>query len=465
MRILVIGSTGCIGRSVCQALRARGHTVVAAARSLADEGATLHVDYMQACPPERWAQRLAEARIDALVNCVGILIPRKGQSFERVHADGPIELFRGARRAGVRRIVQISALGAGDEALDVPYLASKLRADDALAALGVEYAVLRPSLVFGPRSASGGLFATLASLPVVALPGRGTQAVQPIHVYEVAEIVARLLEQRLPLQGVFELGGPAALSYCGMLATYRQALGLADALWLPVPMPLMKLGARLAEQLPQTVFSRDTLGLLERGNTSAGNAAAALLGRAPTALAEGLRMTPPQPRVDLRVNLSPALSWLLHGSVALLWLYTALISALLPQTSGVLELLARCGFEGDAGVAALIASCTLNTGLGLALLQRRPAPWTYALQIGAVLGYTLTAAINMPELTIDHCGPLAKNVPLLALLVVLWCGTPAQPVALSDAAPRGRRPAASRPSPGSRSAPASRRTAARPSAP
>jgi hypothetical protein len=107
-----------------------------------------------------------------------------------------------------------------------------------------------------------------------------------------------------------------------------------------------------------------------------------------------------------------------------LWLVTALISALLPHESGVLNLLARCGFDGDVGVAVLVASCVLNTLLGISIL-RHPGPWTYALQIGAVLGYTLTAAFNMPELTIDHCGPLLKNLPLLAMLMLLWLATPA----------------------------------------
>jgi hypothetical protein len=113
----------------------------------------------------------------------------------------------------------------------------------------------------------------------------------------------------------------------------------------------------------------------------------------------------------------------LRVSVAVLWFVTALISALLPHESGVLALLARCGFEGEVGIAVWIASCLLNTALALAIL-RRPGAWTYAVQIGAVLGYTLTAAVNMPELTIDHCGPLLKNVPLLALLLMLWLATP-----------------------------------------
>jgi hypothetical protein len=102
-----------------------------------------------------------------------------------------------------------------------------------------------------------------------------------------------------------------------------------------------------------------------------------------------------------------------------MWIYTALISALLPAQSGVLHLLARCGFEGRVGIAVLVASCTLNIALGTLTLVR-PSPWLYALQCAAVLGYGLTAAFNMPELTLDHCAPLVKNVPVLTAVMLLW---------------------------------------------
>jgi uncharacterized protein YbjT (DUF2867 family) len=440
MRVLVCGSTGCIGRAVVHALRARGHQVVEAARSLVNGERTLQVDFMQAREPQDWAAHLARLRIDAVVNAVGILMPSAAQSFERVHARGPVELFRGAALAGVHRVVQVSALGVRDEAgaWGIAYLLSKLQADDALAGLPMESAVVRPSLVYGPGSASAALFATLASLPVVATPGRGGQQVQPIHVYEVAEAIVQLLERSEPLQPgqVFELAGPRPLGYRQMLQAYRDALGLGPALWLPVPMGLMKLGAAGAEWLPQKVLSRDTLRLLERGNTTPANAAAALLGRAPTAMEEGLATTPPRPLLDLQVRLSPAVNLALRAAVAAMWLYTAIVTLLLPQPSGVLELLERCGFSGTAGTAVMLASCTLNTVLGLALLLR-PSPHVYAAQVAAVLGYTLTAAVNMPELTIDHCGPLIKNLPLLALLLALWCAGMGHPAA---AAPRPRAP-------------------------
>lgn len=421
MRVLVCGASGCVGGAIVRALRSRGHAVVEAARGLPDGPGSLGIDYAWARAPAWWADRLRALRIDVVVNAVGILMPAGGASFERVHTAGPIELFRGAVLAGVRRVVQVSALGVDGSpaSLATPYLHSKLLADDALAGLPLDWVVLRPSLLFGPGSQSAALFATLASLPLVALPGRGDQALQPLHVYELAEAAARLVEARGTLRVVHELGGGEVMTYRAMLSRYRQAMGLGEPLWLPLPLAWMRLAAAVAEGLPQRVFCRDTVNLLAHGSVPAANATEALLGRVPSGLAHGLAITPPVPLVDLRVVLSPPVALALRVSLAFMWLYTAAISAVWPEQSGVLQLLARCGFSGPDGLAALVASCLLNTTLGLLILWRPSAP-VYALQTAAILGYTLTAAVNMPELTLDHCGPLVKNLPVLMAVMVLW---------------------------------------------
>ncbi|MEO6363932.1 MAG: NAD-dependent epimerase/dehydratase family protein [Caldimonas sp.] len=316
MRVLVCGASGCIGRAVVRSLRWRGHRVVEAGRCRGEMPTAdrLDIDFMQPTLPEAWAALLAEHCIDAVVNCVGILMSGPRDSFERVHRDGPNELFRGARLAGVRRVVQVSALGVGvhrhDDDAEPPYLRSKRAADEALLALDLDTAVVRPSLVYGPGSHSAALFAVLSRLPVIGLPGRGDQPLQPIHVFEVAEAIAVLVERTGSASGIYELGGGAVVSYRQMLAAYRNAQGHGRALWLPLPMALMTLAAIVAEWLPQKVFSRDTLRLLRDGNVCVRNAAPVLLGRAASPLAVGLEVTPPRrqppPPVSRRAPLRPA---------------------------------------------------------------------------------------------------------------------------------------------------------------
>lgn len=453
MKVLVCGATGCIGSAVTSALRSRGHQVVEGGRRLADGPRSMAVNFMHARTPVEWARRLQERGITGVVNCVGMLMPSRGQSFARVHSAGPTELFRGAALAGVARVVQVSALGVGAhaESLATPYLHSKFLADEALAALPLEWAVLRPSLVYGPRSQSAALFATLASLPMIALPGRGAQRLQPVQVYELAEVVARLLEQPERLATVLELGGGEVLSYREMLGRYRQALGLGEALWLPVPLPLMTLGALVAEALPQQVFCRDTVRLLARGSVPRLNATPQVLGRAATGMRQGLAVAPPEARFSLQVQLSAPVAWALRAALAFMWLYTAAISALLPQESGVLALLARCGLEGQAGMTALLASCVLNTALGLALLWR-PSPLVHALQCAAIVGYTLMAALHMPELTIAHGGPLLKNLPVLLAGLVLWLDGQRMRLVLHDKARRDYKPTSRPPAAAGRAA-------------
>ena len=444
MNVLVCGASGCVGAAVVNALRSRGHRVLVGVhrnppRSPAHDAVPL--DFMRETSPEQWAERLVALRVDALVNAVGILMPSRNATFERVHTAGPSELFGGAAIAGVERVVHVSALGVGTASRDEPaYLRSKRLADQALLALPIAGAVVRPSLVYGPCSESARLFATLAALPVIGLPGRGSQRVQPIHVFELAECIARLVERAEPARGVFELGGGDAVSYRAMLETYRAALGHGEAVWLPLPIAAMRLAARLAEFVPQRVLCRDTIALLERGNASDHNAAPALLGRLPATLAQGLAVTPPDAAIDLRVVLSLPVELSLRAALAFLWLQTALVSALLPHASGVLALLERCGFVGNAAIAALAFSCALNAGLGVATLLR-PSARIYALQCAAIVGYTLAAAWHVPALTIDHCGPLAKNVPLLGCAVVLWLSRsgrrvlPARPPRVAETEP------------------------------
>ena len=182
MRVLVCGATGFIGRPLTRALLERGHDVVGAARRpqrIASSGGrrseAMAADFARDVSMAAWLPRLAG--IDTVVNAVGILRESRGphgahgQRFEELHVRTPMALFDACLAAGVRRVVQLSALGADEDAASA-YHRSKRRTDLHLLSLPLPLtaSVVQPSLVYGPGGASAALFETLASLPFMPLP-------------------------------------------------------------------------------------------------------------------------------------------------------------------------------------------------------------------------------------------------------------------------------------------------------
>jgi len=276
MRIVVFGAAGLLGRAICSQLEERGHRVIRAGR----EGCDLVVDFRYDSDPEVLRSAVKNAQI--VVNAAGILIERDGNTWDKVHHRAVAALAAACEAERVARIVHISALGAG-RGIRGGYLASKLAGEQALDRHGVDYAVVRPGLLVDPACPSTRLFALLASLPVIALPGLrhpGASRVSLVQATDVAACVARIVEHPKALRRVIELGGHD-LTYRKMLALYRAAQGKGRALWLPLPWWLMKLAAWFAQALPQRVFSVDTLRMLQAGLVARADETRRWLGREP----------------------------------------------------------------------------------------------------------------------------------------------------------------------------------------
>src|SRR4051812_20619119 len=133
MRVLLTGATGLIGGAILQALLHEGHDVVCAVRSPArlpvrDPRCTALVADLASVPTQDWWTPQLRG-IDAVVNAVGILREQGSQTFDALHHRAPAELFRACAAAGVRCVVQVSALGA-DANATTPYQTSKRAADD-----------------------------------------------------------------------------------------------------------------------------------------------------------------------------------------------------------------------------------------------------------------------------------------------------------------------------------------------
>src|SRR5690606_37547578 len=159
---------------------------------------------------------------------VGILAEHGKQTFTQLHVEFPRNRFLGGDRAGVRRLIHISALGAEANAVS-KYHRSKYQADTYLRSLDLEYVIVKPSFVYGPNGKSTAFFRALAAQPVQVLVERGRQLVQPIHVDDLCMALACLARMdKVPVQEL-EAVGPAPLMFLDMLAAYRYWLGYRDA--------------------------------------------------------------------------------------------------------------------------------------------------------------------------------------------------------------------------------------------
>jgi len=281
MDVLLTGASGFIGSHLARALRAAGHVVIEARRHFEVDAAGVQTDFTRDLSARDWLPKLAG--VDAVINAVGILRERGSQTFECIHKRAPQALFTSCVAAGVRRVVQISALGA-DRGV-TRYFLSKRAADDYLATLPLEWTIVRPAMVFGPGGSSARLFRTLAHLPLVPLPGRGEQRMQPIHIDDLTEVLARILDEATTHRARIELVGPQTLTLRELLASMRAAMHLGPPRFLPIPMPLVRVGARVAGVSTLSPLDSETLSMLEAGTNGDPAATRWLLGREPRPVA------------------------------------------------------------------------------------------------------------------------------------------------------------------------------------
>lgn len=413
MRILVCGANGFIGRHLCEALATAGHEVMRGVRS-GRTASDIAIDYTRDSRVEDWLPRLHN--VDAVINAVGILCEKNGVTFDAVHRDTPVALFQACARAGVKRVVQISALGGGEGREPTPYMRTKREADACLMKSSLEWIILRPSLVVGIDGDSSRFFRTMASLPVIGLPGCGDQQLQPVHIDDLCQAVVRILTPGAPSRCTLDVVGPEPMTYREMLSAYRVSMGLPKPLWLPVPMALMRASASLAAKLPQRVFSPDTLRMLEDGNVGEARALAALLGRPPISAAGWFAGTAPD-----MLRWQAIANWsvpMFRVVLALVWIVTGLMSLGLYPVEDSLALLRQVGLQGPAAKGVLYGAALIDCAFGLATLLA-PSRMLWRLQFVLILGYTCIITLFLPHFWLHPFGPVLKNLPILAILVVL----------------------------------------------
>jgi uncharacterized protein YbjT (DUF2867 family) len=280
-RVVVLGGSGFVGRALCEQwvthFGAGGPRLMVPSRhrERCKHLFTLpSVDVVQLDINADHALAQILQGADAVVNLIAILHGTPEQ-FQRVHVDLPQRLVMACAKAGVRRLVHVSALGVGDDPATMPshYLRSKCAGERALWTahgpdLGVT--VLRPSVIFGAHDRFLNLFAQLLALaPAVPLAGADAR-LQPVWVEDVARALVHALLNPETAGQILECAGPKVWTLQDIVSQAGRWSG-HPRLVVPVPTAVGHLQAALMAVLPgEPPMSRDNLDSLSVPNVATG---------------------------------------------------------------------------------------------------------------------------------------------------------------------------------------------------
>jgi uncharacterized protein YbjT (DUF2867 family) len=417
-RVLLLGANGFIGSAVLARFGVERVDVRAVARRR-DRSPAANVewralDLATLLEPKDWLPHLEG--IETIVNCAGVL---QGAESRAVHVDSMHALYAACVPAGVRRVVLVSAIGVERGAVS-EFSAAKAAGEDALMATGLDWVILRPSVVVG-RAAYGGtaLLRGLAALPVtLEFPDVG-----PLQVVQLDELVATIVALSRPgaaARIALDVVGPERLPFSVVVDTFRHWLRLPPAPRWRVPRFLAAVSYRLGD-FARVLGWRSPVGSVARRELARGavgdpTAWQIVVGAQPTPLAAALAREPASVQ-ERRFARLYFLKPVVIAVLALFWIVTGLIS-LGPGWDQGLRYLRDAGAPERLAEAAAVAGALADIVVGLGLAFRRTARGALFAAIALSVFYLIAGTLVLPQLWLDALGPMLKIWPILALSLV-----------------------------------------------
>jgi len=294
MQILVTGGSGVVGVGTVTELLKRGHQVRLLARHAADDarqwpsGVTPIVGDVS----DVASIRGAADGCDAVLHVAGIVEESPpAVTFRKVNVEGTANMVAEAERAGVRRFVFVSSLGALEGASD--YHRSKREAERIVERFAGNWTICRPGNVYGPGDGQISVMLRLVRGVTSLVPriGSGDQTFQPIWWEDLAVALATVVERDDLAGQALDLAGGEVTSQNDLHQRMSRITG-REVQSVPVPEMLATLGARAISMVGWKIPLGDSeLQMLKEGNTirEGQRNGLEILGITPTPLDVGLR--------------------------------------------------------------------------------------------------------------------------------------------------------------------------------
>jgi NADH dehydrogenase len=288
--ILLTGATGTVGSALLRRLTAAGEPVrclVRDPRGLGDQRVRVQIALGDLADPPSF--RNALRGVGTVVHLAASIRDQPRASIEELNAVATLRLVRAAERAGARRFLFFSAMGAAHHSR-TRFFRAKALAQEAVEASALETMVFRPSIVYTPGDPWLTLLERFSYLPALPVSGSGRAEYQPIWAEDVADCVLAALMASGPRRRAFELAGPETLSYDEIVRAALEAVGRRRPL-LHVPLPVVRRSLRALRPLagPKVFATWEEAELMEEPMiTRRGTADAEALGVRPMPMASVL---------------------------------------------------------------------------------------------------------------------------------------------------------------------------------
>jgi len=292
--IAVDGATGYLGNHLVFRLRQSGATV----RCIVHPGARKKdIDFLKSTGAQIAVASLSDAQampealkgVNVAVHLIGSIAPPKGQCLEELHGTQTAGLVKSAKAAGVRKIVQVTALGTAADAESI-YHKTKWQAEEHVRQSGLNWVILRPSLIVGKQVGNRNsklvaryinLINSRSTVPVI---GGGSNRLQPVFIGDLAQALERAINQSEFDNQMFEIGGDEILSMRQIVQKLMHTLGTNKKISGVSPLAAGVL-ARICETVQRVpTISRDQVKLSLRDNVCSNNALRTKFGIEPTSM-------------------------------------------------------------------------------------------------------------------------------------------------------------------------------------
>jgi NADH dehydrogenase len=268
--VTVFGGTGFLGRRIVRHLRLHGFSIRVASRHPNGQARLRSVDpEIRSIKADIHDERSVVAALaDAygVVNAVSLYVEHGRQTFHSVHVEAARRIAAQAQRAGVKRLIHVSGIGA-DPRSQSPYIGKRGEGERVVRAAFGEATVIRPAVMFGPDDAFlTTILKLLRRLPFYPMFGNGRMRLQPVYVEDIGQAIASALLRPQTTPNTFECAGPRVYAYEELLKNVARAAG-AKPILLPVPFPTWHALAWISETLPRPPITRNQVELMQIDST------------------------------------------------------------------------------------------------------------------------------------------------------------------------------------------------------